>query len=453
VADYYINSEGGGNNSPYDTWAKGALLLETVLALAVGTSDKVAWIASDHSEAPTANKTYTLPDGMELISVNRSTDAYEVGASITSNGSYDMILTALLDKKASIHGVKFSAGDDLTLSYNARSMITCYDCESLITGHSDADSIYISGANAAVKIVGGKLNVTETSQQISIAEGVKIIFDDVEFGANLQKIMQLYNTSRVGSFTFKNSTFLASQINAGTTAGVAILEMIRCKIPSTYNFDNVTARALGSYDLYSCDTGSGYHHFDYGRLEGKVLESEAVWRTDGDIYDKDISTTHFSAEYQPNSNVVLFTNPLSPRPIKTLKLDLSGGDVVLTIELLQQNASVAPLKLTHGNVQLRVVYPDITNTALGVTVSSGEQETTPITVLNAGSADNLDDSTETWGGTGLLTDVTKQKISVTVPQNTQTGMDKAVVELWLDVSVDLDAVSAELFVDTLPAVS
>jgi len=184
-----------------------------------------------------------------------------------------------------------------------------------------------------------------------------------------------------------------------------------------------------------------------------VLESETVWRTAGALYDKDILTTHFSAEYQPNSNVVLFANPLSPRPIKTLQLDLSGGDVILTVELLQQNVSAPPLRLTHGNVQLRTVQPDSPNTALGVTVSSGDQEMPPITAVNAGSADNLDDSIESWDGSGLLANVTKQSISVTVPQNTGVGMDKAIIELWLDVSVDLGAVNAELFIDTLPNIS
>jgi len=222
----------------------------------------------------------------------------------------------------------------------------------------------------------------------------------------------------------------------------------RCKVNSSFNLFSATGTIFsGEIDAWSIDNGSGCHYFEYIRREGKVLESEAVYRTDGDIYDKDISTTHFSAEYQPNSNVVLFTNPLSPRPIKTLKLDLSAA-VTLRFFILQQDASAIPDKLTHGNVQLRAVHPDTTDTALGVTVNTGEEEATPVTVLNAGSADNLDDSTEAW--TGSSGNVVRQQIEITIPQNTQTGMDKAVVEFWLDVSVDLDTPSTELFIDTLP---
>jgi len=443
-------------------------------ATSLGQGDFILSSNASSEDTAGANVTVELPDGVTLASVDDQNPELLLANSIvdTSDGVYDIVLMgngAADDSVNNFEGMTFKSGDDIQFNQPG-TRYNLNNCELELASSTNADIMKCTVDGININIANSDIIFNDRLQYFSIQGGASVVLDNVnitnidavnEQAANLVNIggvggatLLVKNTDLTSLPNFKADKRLIAPIDKNRD--IVEIDFIRCVLdPDNINDQPSFAQRGSRIDCYSCDTGSGYHYFDYRRYTGIVKESTTIWRTAGDIYDKDISTTHFSAEYQPNSNVILFTNPLSPKPIKTLKLDLSGGDVVLTVELLQQNASAAPTKLTHGNVQLRAVFPDTTDTALGVTVSSGDQETTPIDVLNAGSADDLDDSTETWGGTGILATekLTRQKISVTVPQNTETGMDKAVVELWLDVSVDLDAVSAELFVDTLPAKS
>jgi len=411
------------------------------------------------TETWAGNKVLGITDGITLVSTKAALrEDSEAGAIIQTTAGGDLGIFANVDGvEIIITGVSFISNDKLNITSNNNNRITIQGGTIEFTTASTNDYISMpsKGSLQNYNNVDFKHLVTSSGGVFLPTTAATININ----GGSLDDSRLIYSTNVTGNGGFEMNINNFDMSLHDTTLPMfnffysstqkALVNISRSKIPaSSFEFvDNSNTLANYKVDVWSCDNGSGYHYFEYNRPEGRVKESETVYRTAGDLYDKDISTTHFSAEYQPNSNVVLFSNPLSPRPIKTLKLDLSSA-VTLRFFILQQDASATPDKLTHGNVQLRAVHPDTTDTALGVTVNTGEEEATPITVLNAGAADNLDDSTEAW--TGSSGNVVKQQIEITIPQNAQTGMDKAVVEFWLDVSIDLDTPSTELFIDTLP---
>lgn len=112
-----------------------------------------------------------------------------------------------------------------------------------------------------------------------------------------------------------------------------------------------------------------------------------------------------------------------------------------------QDSAGTPVSLTTKNCRIKAVYPDSTDTALGKTVYSNPTED----ILSAGSALDIQ-GTPTFTGTGVSGTVKEHYIALTIPQNTGAGMDEAICELWLELSVNL-AATTEMFVCPDPTVT
>jgi len=205
--------------------------------------------------------------------------------------------------------------------------------------------------------------------------------------------------------------------------------MLRCKLPASINEleGDAVSFPTQKVDLWSCDNGDGYHYFSSWRYEGKVLESTAQGtRSDGATYD---GVNHFSAEFQTNSNVVAYTQPLRYK-LAELELDLTTSKQ-LTFHIMMQDGT-APTALTDHECWIEVVYPDATDNALGQTVSSQTHDIleTPV---------DLTLSNKSWDNT--TGELTKQLMSVIVP----ASIAKAPVTVYLHLAKDVTAIGATEF--------
>jgi len=452
VPDFYINSNSAQDDSDA-TWNSSTLsFLDTTEYLADGASgvgDEV-WYASDHLEQYSSNTTLSFYDDSLLVSVNSSTNILEAGAHIeTISGIYDLnIRTDSVEGTIFIDGVNLTARDDLTLSM-AGSQYYLSNLTLALTGTNSLDKINMDIDGLGVFLNNVSTSVNLNGQRIKTGHGVKLVING-------------------GSLTAASTSFLSTVGNGGSTCNInnydfsamtsgnivdltsavddtVNLDFIRCKIPASgvglVDTDKVFNRTQ-VINFYSCDNGNGYYYFKHYMFGGIVEQNTTVKRTDGATYYASIG---FSAKFSTNLDVVEFVSPLIFR-LKIPALDLSGGITTLRVHILLDDSVEIPTSLTTKNCRLRAVYPDAINTALGKTIYSNPT----VNILTAAT----DLPTETVTFTGHSGTNQKQHyLDVEIPQNTATGMDEAVCELWLEVSKDLSTGTTEMFVCPEPTVS
>jgi len=453
VPDIWIDSTATGGANDGSSWADAYLDLNTALTDATDpiAENDVVWFASVHDEQNAVDINFILPNGTVYISVDKTDDSYAPGAKIVGTGTNNSIYF-----KGTVDGVvvKFKGifktlGDNSGVT-NASSNYTFEDGEITMTSvtYQDVFSVSVDGIVLTLKNYTFSLGAKPA---LKVSNGSFLTLDDATIETTTRTGSPILMQGNGGSsLLVKNSDLTAIVLDAypfigvlGVTSDICKIELSRCLLPASFTLLDTTTSLVNLYaDLYSCDTGSGYHYFESYRYEGKVYENTTVKRTGGANYD---GTNGFTASVTPNSNVIEFVNPLLYR-LKTPTLDLSGGTTTLTVHILLQDSAGTPVSLTTKNCRIKVVYPDATDTVLGKTVYSNPTED----ILSIGSALDIE-GTPTFTGTS---GTTKQHyLSVDIPQNTATGMDEAVCELWLEVSKDLSTGTTEMFVCPEPTVS
>lgn len=349
------------------------------------------------------------------------------------------------------YGITIEHTQDVELSTN-QSLNVFEKCGNIATG---------SGAGIVGKSVGSNTKFKDfvmksNGSAIELYTPVSVCVDNISFDSSGSTPTYLFNctTSNSVNIFFNNSDISNIALPYIVNGSNIVSEIINIAI-SRIKINAATSISDGSpfmsqsvIDAYSVDTGSGYHYFESLRYSGKWLESLTSYRDNGSLYDNNNSSSHYSCEVQTNANVVEFSNPLKVK-LPAKKVDLTAGAVTLTVHIIQRNGTVVPTNLNDKNCILRAIAPDSTDTALGVEYKSSTKD-----ILS--TATDLSASTEVWTTPADGANEVKQQVSVTIPQNTQPGMDGAIIQLYLDVSKDLvneDSGAGEIFVDFAPVVS
>lgn len=217
MTDYYVYNS-GSDTSPYDTWAKAAQSLDTIITLSPSSSDTI-YIASDHSESGSGAKTHAF-GGAKVYSVNRTTDAYEPMS--TGGGAVDTDNTMAITGSGvgtAIWGVEFSGTvitlnvinndllfrdcgftvtDRLAHANNCSSYFYNCDVDTSVSGEPTGAYLdcsggcrvhWFGGTWTGASITGGQLLEDEDSQDI-LLEGV-----DLSGLSNLDEITTGFSTS------------------------------------------------------------------------------------------------------------------------------------------------------------------------------------------------------------------------------------------------------------------
>ena len=452
MPNLYIDS----NASPPDvqndgtSWGDAYLCIKDALAgtggfTAMAASDEV-WFASNHSKIYYENTTLSFPTNVKFHSVNSGTDEYEPGAvEATTAGTYDLIITVPVGSKLHSNGVSFKSGDDFTFN-GGNSSTYLSDCDFGLFGIGN-DSVRILTDGIYIELNNVNYNMSGSGQSLAIGNGNILRMTGGTLGSANTKFLQPAGsggcTVSLDNVNITMTSGYLSNMTSYTGDGV-IFTLSRCKkSDSVSRVDSDTVSAPNQM-MKSWSAGSGDEYYDskFNLHEGKTEDNTTVKRTDGATY---YDSTGFSIKVTPNSNINEFIQPLNFR-LKVPQLDLSGGDVGLRVYILLDDSAEDPVSLTDKNCRIKAVYPDGTNTALGKTVYSNP------TVNILTTATDLPTETVTFTGHSG-TNQKQHYLDLTIPQNTATGMDEAVCELWLEVSKDLSTGTTEMFVCPEPTVS
>ena len=451
MTDYYISTS-GSNTPPYNSWATAANDVLTAYAQGDsdgGTDDRYI-VDSTHVDTNITNAVYTMPTRGRMISTNNPGDYYEYGAALDSTaGTYDLSLKGSpIDGGQSYYkGIKLLSGDDLIFSSTGNRFVL-EDCL-LKPGPSTSGDRITALTSAGMNIIlnGCTIEYQDTDSYFLFSAGAFVDCKNltVILAGNTTSIFRVGGsygaTLRIEDSDFSGLTLTSGIMRAAGSNGtddVVKVYLKRVNLGSNLPFSRTSTRSNLYYDAWAGDDS------DYGktygtRREGDIESSTAIYRTDGATY---YTGAAFSYKFTPKAYVSTLSNVLN-YTLKTPKLDLSLGATTLTIHLLLQDSDGEPASLTDMNCVLKASHPDSTNTVLGKIVSSSDKN-----ILST-PADLPTEAVSFVNTSGT----TKQHyLSVEIPQNTASGMDEAICELWLEVSTEL-AATTEMFVCPEPTVT
>lgn len=441
---HYVDSNASGLNDG-TSWTDAYADITTALAGSVVADDTIH-CASDHAKTYAGTTTLTFPDNITVISVNSSTDEYTFGAKeqTPASTSYNFIIQSgtAIGEALTVIGMEFEADNVIQHHYLSVNAHRFYNCELVCKELTTETS-----TNFAIDLINCEINCLDEWNALITING-PLFIDNLTLSGTNQSEGFIQNTS--DSTTIIKNTDLSIIVDATdalfnqyTTAyreGTFIAE--RCKLKASQVILGTLSQRTYHYDLYSCDIGDGYHYFEYGRPEGVALESTTVFRSGGATYDE---VNGFTTEVQTNGRVKSYTKPLE-FDLGNFEVNLTAG-AILTVHLIQQDSSFTPTSLTDHLFWIEATYPDATDNALGVTVSSRTAD-----ILD--TPNTLTTSTATW--TGTSGNVNKQQCAVAIPT---VAMTRAPVKLTAFVAKDITvadvsgATGIEMFVCSDPVVT
>ena len=460
AAYYYVKSGGtatgdGGRTTSMRTGTWSATASEYYDNISDATGATTAPTAGDfiivsaaHIHDYNATTTLTIPDGVKIICVfNSNQDTVSSGAleKTDLSGSILYLKGSADGDMVYSNGVDFTANNQIGLVYNDHGHGYYRNCTIKTDTNVADDWVQLNYSQYGVYTILENVTLTFLSSHLGLRLGYGS--HGLIKSCTVTSGSSFLDSGGLGGLSATAIGCNLSAMDSGTTllhAGgddtgdTSHLEMIRCKLPATYNIleSSLISHATRGH-LRGCDAGDGYHFFHYEDICGEVLESTTVYRTGGATYD---GTNGFSVEYQPGSNVKAFIEPLSYK-LGEYEIDLSTDQATFTFHFVLQD-TVAPTGLTDHECWIEIIYPDATDNALGkqkLSRSSDELDT-PTTLTT---------STESW--TGTTGNTTKQKVSATIPA--ATGMTKAPITVYLHVAKDLVTGSDEMFVCPSPDIT
>lgn len=297
MTTYYVrptigSNSNGGTSWSSDSWATLKYALDTVTA-----GDHTIIMDTANADPITSNTTYTLPDGVKIISSADGT-SYTAGATVSAGANFGVDIT-VTGANGAIYGVNFkaaNAGTALITLCNTDSNLFCYGClfetptinsgailigadggnvNALLKTHNctfkfAATGHYLSPASVAWRSYGDTFFATGTVPTVALLTGSGTRGADVEFfGANFSTV----NTTLISDvgpaqpcqFVFRQSSLGSGTLLSGPDLGGSSIWCYDC-----------------SYDNAGTLTGVLFYHEDYF---GSTSISTSIYADDGAQYD------------------------------------------------------------------------------------------------------------------------------------------------------------------------
>ena len=348
MAKLYANSVAGSNTSPYDTWAKGATAIQTLLT-AYTAGDEI-WVAHDHAESGagadvtlTASAAATLRQRVPLYRVNRSTDVYSPSTGSdaiqidTSDGAYDLSL----DFEGVWHGFHLKMGDDLVADLSPSSNVLV-DCYLNISSSQGRLAIGAFNSDAPFTMLGGTINFSHANGGEITPRGGPHIFKGTTFTGTI------YSTGLVtpaNARTYCND-FIACDFS-GLNAGIFLnsssssstsgrVRVINCDHPSGWSWtDSYWSNTAGNFnttlEVYNTDSGGNLYAVRYESPLGLTTEDTATYHDSG--YVDDDGSTNLSMKMEARGSLTEPHSPMEGLPILA-RID-STGSKTFTVECVE----------------------------------------------------------------------------------------------------------------------
>ncbi len=385
MAIMYVD-DNGSDTSPYDTWAKAAVLLSTALAAQANGED--IYISSDTVEQYNADTTLgsangTKLGGIRIISVNKGTDAYETmetgGGSLDAktNGAYDINITG----NDLFIGCTLIVGDNLTIATSDVINIL-EDCT------LEVEDVCFLGSAIGKQLVVLKNVIYKQGTPGSITlQGGNIVWRGGSFelagGTITTVFVRGTGTSRIQIFHCEDVDFSGITdagdylINGGNIGSDDIL-FKRCKLSATYGgvLSSVLTNPGTSVKAHSCSSADVIHDFEEHSSAGIVSDDTATYLDA--TYD---GTNEYSVKMVSSANVKEYTTPLK---FKLCEIYIDAADPTITVELNTDN-----VVLQDDEFAIEIEAPNDTVAAFGNVTNS-----LPATILT--TPVNLDTSVAAW---------------------------------------------------------
>ncbi len=295
----YFVSNAGSNTAPYDTEAKAATSLGTVIAVPVAATDVIK-VSSTHTENAGASITYTLPTspGLQVLSVTfngSGTGGLASGGSITTGGNSGM----------TINGYGYFYGLSLTVGAGGNSSSAQINlAQSNSASHwqrFDNCTFYLNTTSATPILSLGRVTGGATDADSTIvmndcvwrfaATGIKPTFKlgyfnlrGLSFHASSSVITTLF-TFVTGGIAIVDVT--ASDLSAMTSAaivdisskGTNRIRLAQCKFPSGFALTTGSSPSPGSTEviMQDCDSGDNHYTFVKAGYGGTVTQQNSIY--------------------------------------------------------------------------------------------------------------------------------------------------------------------------------
>ena len=391
MAIIYVNSVGGSNTSPYDTWAKGATAKQTALT-AWADGDEI-WVAHDHTEG-TATITWTAVNDtnanrIPIYRVNSSTNVYSPSTG-SDTKQYDASTAGAdvnINISGSIHGEYFYADDNIQLAGGTDDTLNCEDCQFELATANSQLLFGSANSNNTARLKGGAVNFTHaTGGYLYVNSGVVLVGVNFPGYGQTDGVLRPQNASRPCNVNAIGCDFT----NLLSSTSLPLIEitgtceqkwnLIACAIKSGQTIHN-SGFANDNQYIYVHNTDSAGNTYVTSRhgFRGDVQQDTTVYYGGTDAYvDADGST--------PLSHgMTIAANVDQASPLTSLdmlaRID-STGSKTFTIEIVENFTSA----LTQRDCWIEVFYLGGASSTLWSLGDSGrEVVATSYTNLAAGS--------------------------------------------------------------------
>lgn len=421
---YYVDSNASGANNG-TSWTDAYVSVVAAFAGSVADGDDI-WAASDHNAVYTSSTSLVFPGDVSIISVNKTTDAYEAGAKESTSGSGIDLTFHLTDDVAKIFGVEFRASDDMGFSAGGGT----FRMTDGLLGTTISSGSTITFPTSRYYIKDSYLEYSSSGNTLA-GSGGNLKIDNLKASASHVKMTNLFvlNSSGIDA-TFINTDldaiFTTNLVSAFTTSDdYFFVTLKRCKLPTGWSVASsaMTGKNL-DIDIRSSDVGDGYHYFFRETFVGITEEDTTVYLAA--TYD---GTNHMSAKMSTKATADT-AYPSVHKLVSIPAQDLTSASDV------KVNVLTDGVTLTDSEFWIEVVYPDNTDVALGDKVSTRNSD--PIA---AGTS--LTTNSEAW--TEALTSPIKQQATASI--SALSNVDNGLVDVYVylakpntDVWVDLQTV-------------
>lgn len=406
MANAYVDSVGGSDTSPFDTWAKASN--DLLAAIAVVSAGETVFVASRHTESattPDLTGPGTEADLVRIVSATAGTSTYET--MVAGGGKITITSTSTMPAYAVCEGLYFAnARFEAFAGY--RIFLDCkFDSTRwLLAGTSDAHILFkncaIDTSDAAdalcfgvkrgmLRVIGGSITGNADASLTTL----------VNFG-DLAGNFSMEDCDMSG---WTGSDYLATFGDDDH----CVAKFTRCKFPTSQLYLPATPIGLQSLIAESCSNSNIIYQFHHEVSQGTVDDDTANY-----LAAKYDGTNGYSAKMVSNTNAHEILNPLR---FKLADIWNPTANATVTVNVIHEGVGGG----TAGDLQddefwIEVVAPDSTTGALGKTISSA-----PASSL-ATPAD-LTNNSEAW--TEVLTGEVKQQAQVTL-----SGDQAGILTVW-----------------------
>lgn len=438
MTDFYLNNAQPGTNvSPYNSWATGALLLSSIMAVPTAAGDNI-WVADDHAENPSAVLTLTSPGTpsnlLHITCARRSGGSVPpVNADLRTTGviSTTGVNSIALAGCISLYGLTFSAGsasNSASLSFGSavlNSVIVAENCTFKLGNSNTSSRINIASSSTA-NASGIRLTWKNCNAQFgsNASQGILLRGGFFEWiGGSVVSVATMPNNLFVTSdtsFTLVNVRNVDLSAMSGKTlcavfTGPQIITFERCRLPASVTVSaQQTAPGTKIYVL-DCDSGSGTKRNELYTALGVLTTETAVVRT-GTVFVDFPSwdgTNAFAWKIDTTGGTPSVFTPFESFPLGGDFVAATGSSISQTVELLTDGVT-----LTDQDAWLDLEYLGTSGNPLGIVA------TTFSGLFATGT--NLTSSSVNWAA-GPASPV-KQKITISfTPQ--QKGLYRLVLRV------------------------